>query len=195
MSKRVLIAICYSMLLTAAVVLTFSCSASKHYRLLSFFFDGVPSPADTLVVPDDSLHVTDEMFIAEERNPILGGPDSLKRIYHYPYSERECNYCHVENSPSELTAAQPDLCYMCHDDFASTFSYQHGPVSGGYCTMCHHPHSSTNSYLLIRRGNDLCRFCHTDDQRSADDIHDGLEDEECLTCHNPHGGEDKYLIR
>lgn len=195
MSKRVLIAICYSILLTAAVVLTFSCSASKHYRLLSFFFDGVPSPADTLAAPDDSLHVTDEMVIAEERNLITGGPDSLKRIYHYPYSERECNYCHAENSPAELTVPQPDLCYMCHDNFAGNFSYQHGPVSGGYCTMCHHPHSSTNSYLLIRRGNDLCRFCHTDDQKSTDDIHDGLEDEECLTCHNPHGGEDRYMIR
>jgi predicted CXXCH cytochrome family protein len=194
MSKRVLTVFCYSLLLTA-VALLFSCSASKHYRLLSFFFDGVPSPADTLATPGDTMNVTENLFITEERTLIVSRPDSLKTIYHYPYSESECSYCHVENSPAELTARQPDLCYMCHDDFANNYNYQHGPVSGGYCTMCHHPHSSTNTYLLIRRGNELCLFCHTDDQKGPDDIHEGLEDEECLSCHNPHGGDDNYLIR
>jgi predicted CXXCH cytochrome family protein len=79
---------------------------------------------------------------------------------------RGCRTCHaVHDLESEhlLVAAQPDLCYGCHDrevrlpsgrtipNLAAQISaarYRHDPVAQGDCDACHLPHGSPYEQLL-----------------------------------------------
>jgi predicted CXXCH cytochrome family protein len=171
-----------------------SCSIEKSYRVLSFFFDGVPNPvSDTVTASEDVL------LSAEVNNQLISDTLSTDLIpvftYHYPYEEKECSSCHDELSPGNMTLPEPDLCYMCHEDFSGKYTFIHGPVAGGYCTSCHNAHQSKNSYLLLRTGGNLCTWCHDTTEAPSNEMHDGMEDYDCTMCHNPHGGEDKMLIR
>ncbi|MEZ4999554.1 MAG: cytochrome c3 family protein [Bacteroidales bacterium] len=174
-----------------AMIIT-SCSTEKNYRLLSFFFDGVPSPVNTIQAGDSATGTFDQL---------TGGPDSAEirivpvYIIHAPYEEKDCMNCHDRNSPGEMIEAEPGLCYRCHEDFESKYKVIHGPVAGGYCSECHNPHQGTNRYMLRRTGQPLCTFCHNLDHAPMNDMHVDLGDTECDLCHNPHGGSDINFIR
>ena len=122
----------------------------------------------------------------------LSDPDGF---IHYPYGERECASCHNEQALGSMLVAQPGLCYICHEDLSTQFSYLHGPVAGGYCTACHDPHRSENEKLLKRTGEVLCYYCHESKSVLANEMHADLEGMLCMDCHNPHGGEDKYIFQ
>ena len=102
--------------------------------------------------------------------------------------------CHDENSMSELIMKEPDLCYICHEDFSEIFNSVHGPVSGGYCTSCHDAHMSKEIKLLKRTGQQICLFCHDSGAVFKNEVHEDIDDSECTLCHNPHGGEDRFIL-
>ena len=165
------------------------CSPKYGRSVLSFFFDGVP-PKDSLTEPgirtDNNIN-TDVFRI----NPIVS---EGKSVVHYPYKEKDCFACHNEQSKSELVVKQPDLCYMCHDDFQKLFKYVHGPASSGYCTVCHDPHMSDEKGLMNRKGQHICTFCHDLKSVVKSETHKEIADTECTLCHNPHGGDDRFIL-
>ncbi|TAL74940.1 MAG: hypothetical protein EPN88_03595 [Bacteroidetes bacterium] len=158
---------------------------------MTFFFDGVPSR--DIVKTDSSNKSKNDTAYSEISGPvaIIENPEFT---VHSPYREKECFSCHDENSKSELLMPQPDLCYICHDDFANKYKYVHGPVSGGYCTQCHNAHMSKEKKLLIRVGQKLCLYCHDSGSVFKTETHKDIADSDCTLCHNPHGGEDRFIL-
>ena len=91
--------------------------------------------------PDTVAALTDTGSRPSESN-VETGDSALARVVtvytlHYPFEEKECMSCHNENSPGEMVLPEPDLCYMCHDDFANQYEVVHGAVVLGMCTSCH----------------------------------------------------------
>ena len=160
---------------------------------MTFFFDGIP-PSDTIQYDQGKENENENEDGVSEKfraSPIVTDNDF---IVHYPYKEGECFSCHDENSRSELVLKEPDLCYMCHEDFSGIFKSVHGPVSGGYCTSCHNAHMSKEKNLLIRNGQQICLFCHESKDVFKNETHMDIADTECTLCHNPHGGEDRFIL-
>lgn len=167
-----------------------SCSVEKNRRALSFFFDGVPvadtSSIESPVMAGGTTGVTTDTSRAR-----------IVSVYnlHYPYEEKECMSCHDENSPGQMVLPEPDLCYMCHDDFNNLYEAVHAPVDMGFCTQCHNAHQSRNDYLLKFTGQALCTDCHDLELVQQNEMHSDIGDTECTLCHNPHGGADRFLMR
>lgn len=177
------------------IVLSFylsGCSATNHYKFLSFFFDGVPNPAEqTSINNSDSISRLDSTSLAENIKIESLPTGSI----HSPYQEKDCSSCHDQSSMGKFTELQPKLCYQCHEDFSSKYKVLHGPVGGGQCTTCHNPHVSENASLLKRTNQSLCFFCHDQKQVLALEPHKDIENTSCTECHNPHGGDDKFILR
>jgi predicted CXXCH cytochrome family protein len=175
-------------LLAALFYLVIGCS----HKVVTFFFDGVPSNQDSLTQ-------------ALNNKPAL--PDTLKSTamvepvvkqsvyFHPPYQNKKCKICHDPSSPVKLVQEQPDLCYNCHDDFATAYTELHGPVGGGFCTACHSPHQSENKKLLLRTGQALCLFCHESKKIFSEEEHSAIGSTDCQECHNPHGSAKKHLLK
>jgi predicted CXXCH cytochrome family protein len=182
-----------SVLLVAILLVYLSgCSSTHNYKVLSFFFDGVPNQvSETTVQSVDTLHQKDTVALALN----LSNGTKSKIQFHSPYQDKQCSSCHDQGRMGKLNKSQPDLCYDCHEDFSKKFKVLHGPAGGGQCTMCHNPHSSVNENLLNRTGQALCLYCHDQAQVMKTDAH--LENKElnCTECHNPHGGNDRYSLR
>ena len=173
------------------VAILVSCSPKFSNNLLSFFFDGVPVPDTTVKssLPEPSKEeMTGDIF---RPVPIEFLKDNT---IHYPYGEKDCYSCHDEKSKTELVLAQPDLCYICHEDYSQKYKAVHGPVEAGYCTSCHNPHKSERPKLLIRSGNDICLDCHEKLTVMKNVEHSDIADAECTLCHNPHGGENRFIL-
>lgn len=172
-------------------LLVVSCSPKISHNVLSFFFDGLPDPiVSSDITPIDTLNNND----TQTKISTLGIPSRPSLFFHYPYQEKECMSCHDENSIGNLTMPEPDLCYMCHEDFNNEFKFLHGPVSAGYCTLCHEPHMSETEKLLVKPGQDLCIFCHNSKNILNNEPPTETEDSDCINCHNPHGGNEKNLF-
>lgn len=179
-------------LILVSILFYFSgCSTTHNYKVLSFFFDGVPDPAKvTADISNDSLNIPDSSIVANNtmRNAIT-------QVVHSPYQDRQCNSCHDQSRMGKLLKSPPKLCYQCHADFSSKYNVLHGPVGGGQCTQCHSPHSSSNSNLLIRTGQSLCQYCHDSKQLMETTPHKDIQDASCTECHDPHGGVDRNFLK
>ena len=92
-----------------------------------------------------------------------------------------------------LSAAQPDLCYGCHDKALFSKKTVHAAVGMG-CTSCHNPHSSKNAKLLISEAPDLCMTCHDKAAFSKKTVHAPVAGGMCLSCHSPHSSDEMALL-
>jgi predicted CXXCH cytochrome family protein len=164
------------------------CAPESRYKVLSFFFDGVPEPKPAHVVLDSTNHSPKIMTKRE-----MIGLHETTLTFHPPFQNKECENCHERRSGNRLVDPLPDLCYNCHDNFSDEYDYVHGPVRGGFCTECHNPHSSMREKLLVRDQKDLCVYCHQSGQILNQEIHEDVTGADCLDCHNPHGGNNRYL--
>ena len=182
----------HGFLMGLVIVLLSQCSPYAGKNMLNFLFDGVPE-TDTVQAKLTDLEGTSTDSLG--RPEVLLALEKPNRFVHYPYEEGECASCHNELSLGTMLEAQPGLCYICHEDLSTVYSYLHGPVAGGYCTSCHDPHISESGKLLRMTGDDLCLFCHSKESVSKNEMHLDLEGMLCMDCHNPHGGEDKYLFQ
>ena len=120
---------------------------------------------------------------------------------HGPTAQQQCLACHTLvdelSHRFELSAAPPDLCYVCHDRPPET-EFTHGPVAVGQCTVCHDPHSAPNQFMLPEPGRELCFNCHTEmgaHVNNARAPHGAIEEEGCSACHDPHGANFKFQLR
>lgn len=164
----------------------FGCSKEIQYKTLTFFFDGVPDTVKTIIINDTLLQAEN----SDKLNTPVQTVQETNKFIHPPYKDRECNICH---SDGDFTMPQPQLCYQCHEDFATKYTYVHGPVAGGYCTACHHPHMGEKK-LLLRKGQDICLYCHEKELVFKNENHSGIEETYCTECHNPHGGQERTLF-
>lgn len=167
------------------------CSRHTGKSLLTFFFDGVPDEDSTSLVQAGLAHSGDSAKV-DTSLLAIGSPEML---VHYPYAERECAACHDPSSLGSMHEQQPDLCYLCHEDFGTRYNYLHGPVAGGYCTSCHNPHLSEKEHLLRYVGYELCFHCHREESIVKEEMHADLDGMLCTECHNPHGGEDNFIFQ
>ena len=92
-----------------------------------------------------------------------------------------------------LSAAQPDLCYGCHDKALFSKKTVHAAVGMG-CTGCHNPHSSKNAKLLVAEAPDLCLTCHDKAAFNRKNVHAPVAGGMCLGCHSPHSTDDIALL-
>ncbi|MCA8960626.1 MAG: hypothetical protein KDC38_08945 [Planctomycetes bacterium] len=172
------------------VVLTIACNTERHYRILSFFFDGVPRPGET---PVQQKPVISPQFIRDE----FSGASVVNWPIHKPYLEKQCRKCHAQEQSFLITGPAGPLCEQCHDEFYAKLDSserQHGPAAAGQCLLCHDPHESQIDHLLVRDEPELCAFCHTDQTLWFRDDHPEVKDGACLPCHDPHAG-DRFLVR
>jgi predicted CXXCH cytochrome family protein len=165
-------------------------SACSH-KTLSFFFDGVPYPDDSLAVSSNNASYQADTARINEILAMKAGPELT---YHMPYLDKECAACHDEKVMGKFVAPQPELCYQCHVDFSTTYAFLHAPVEMGECTSCHSPHMAKEAGLLLRTGQQLCLECHDEGDILKQENHDGIGDAACTECHNPHGGSESKLL-
>jgi len=158
------------------------CSAEKRYRVLSFFFDGVPAPG------------------GGTRSGEAGG----KRVVysHRPYAEGKCGSCHPSDQidmsigqPTSITALSSDTCLKCHEKAPREFAVMHGPVAAVQCLLCHTPHESAAPHLLTSFPPRVCVQCHAPETMLPKRPEHADEKADCLTCHVGHGGTSHGLLR
>jgi predicted CXXCH cytochrome family protein len=156
------------------------CAAETRYKVLSFFFDGVPKP-----------EAEKEGGVATKKEEVSAAAPSTS-VIHGPYAARLCDGCHEKGSNALLLPVQ-ELCYKCHV-FKMDKRYIHGPLASGGCIVCHDPHSSGNKFLLVSESEHFCIRCHDEKAIMANQAHKGT-DMKCISCHNAHMSDKKYLLK
>jgi predicted CXXCH cytochrome family protein len=156
------------------------CSVQKNYRMLSFFFDGVPNP--------NALPITGA----------AGGPGAMQAsatyVAHKPYVEGKCDDCH--QARFQLGKADSGICLKCHAGKPTEHPTMHGPVAASACLWCHVPHESAFASLLKAEPRKVCSQCHDSTMLSVDRVPAHAEaGRSCLECHTGHGGEARYFLR
>lgn len=171
---------------------------NRRYKVLSFFFDGVPNPASA---KEDNIQKADTSAVDSTKTPTLAvvpkKRPSAPTIYtHQPYRERKCEKCHRSDFGQKLKDRADLICNTCHEQFKNPPAFVHGPVAVGQCTTCHSPHTSKYPKLLIREGNKICTFCHEAIDRVNVAEHQSVDNPPCTSCHSPHfsDGSRFYLL-
>ena len=175
--------------LVASVALSVwsGCTATeKNYKVLTFFFDGVPDPNAPVQVSGG------------ESESIVSAPVSLggRGSIHKPYAENKCSDCHGGASRfEEFTKIPPTVCLNCHKDVPNAYPVMHGPVATIECNWCHSPHESPSASLLKFPSPDVCVQCH-EQTLLPTTVPEHLEPgHDCLKCHVGHGSEKHGLLR
>lgn len=171
-------------LLTVLIGIFFLSSCSdpvKRYKILSFFFDGVPEPRTAL---RQEKHEEKTTYIAN----IL---KQKKTVEHGPYAAKICHGCHKRDTNELLTTVEK-LCLNCHPMEIEN-KWVHGPIAAGGCRVCHMPHSSGYAFLLVADAEEFCFYCHN----RADVINKPYHQDTkgCLGCHDAHSGDNRLLLR
>ncbi len=95
--------------------------------------------------------------------------------------------------PKGLSAAQPDICYGCHDKSIFLKKNVHAALMMG-CTTCHNPHSADAQKLLVSDMPGLCFGCHDKKKFEGKTIHPPVMGGMCTSCHNPHSSDNAKLL-
>jgi len=212
-------------LLVAFPLLTLGCSSATRFKILSFFFDGVPPP-DSEVVGDAAGR--DKTGYRKPSSGIRSAEEALalarpKTFIHQPYDRYRCAACHDMERMSLVMTPEEGLCARCHPGVATRQSYVHGPVAAGACLECHHPHESKIRGILLDEPTTLCLRCHEAEDLSVGKHHrleamiaaatqkpeaapatasTGSRTDEavgtrgsCIDCHDPHGGDNRMFVK
>jgi predicted CXXCH cytochrome family protein len=132
--------------------------------------------------------------------PLPAGEKSVWE--HSPYAAGDCSICHEKNdrkAPGKVTVAGNELCYGCHEEFATILKakHQHAPAVSS-CIGCHNPHDSKQRKLLYADAFGLCTACHAGIAQIVEGSpvkHDAVTSgRKCLNCHNPHASNVEKLL-
>ena len=163
------------------------CSAKSRHKVLSFIFDGVPSP-EALVAEEGPIPP-----IPEEETSARARSDTTPVLFtHAPYENGDCASCHDLNLGNwfDNTSA---LCYGCHDDM-SVADAVHYPVEEGDCRICHDPHQSAYRFQLVFDPRRLCFECHDVLDHVATGMSASTEEGLCTDCHDPHSSSNIFAL-
>jgi predicted CXXCH cytochrome family protein len=166
-----------------------------RYRVLSFFFDGVPVPPE--LAPPDANTTTQPADANSPRTATSAPAGPAEIIYHAPYKNRQCAKCHSQTASFQVPVDK-DVCRACHwrhydvpaDDWV------HGPVVVGKCSMCHLSHQSQHRALLPKPENNLCLDCHDSVVTLSRPFHAEARSgaKACGACHDPHSAGNRLLL-
>lgn len=150
----------------------------QRYKVLSFFFDGVPDPDAPKAVRRSSAPGARPVFI------------------HKPYEEKKCDACHLNTDDIFARAkVKADMCYTCHPKVLDQYEKIHGPVAAGQCMMCHAAHASGEPHLVRVPAPRLCTQCHEPGTFSPNPVEHQDPKANCLACHSGHGGPDLRFLK
>ncbi|MBI4849980.1 MAG: cytochrome c3 family protein [Nitrospirae bacterium] len=193
------------------------CDKYTNYKILTFFFTGVPP----LAGKEEPVETGGSITKAEQLKKRKDKRD-IPSYAHGPYGASQCNQCHSTSSTatfsrkldtpdknipsvaaldtvSRLILPVKELCIDCHTSKSVSAAFNlglwvHGPVSEGICTACHNPHQSLYPYLLLKgNSKDMCTKCHI--KGFIMDTEEHRKDEDCTSCHNPHVGMNRFLLK
>jgi len=173
-----------------------ACSEPTRYRVLTFFFDGVPKPGQT----PPKGYVAPNPPELEDLRPSTEEPTGKGRTMyaHAPYRENRCGSCHNATTGELSRPPTQGLCTACHRELTAALRYVHGPVAVNECLLCHHAHGSAYPRLLLAEATALCLRCHERGDLTSGDHHAEVESasgDKCVECHNPHGGGDAFFLK
>jgi predicted CXXCH cytochrome family protein len=171
--------------LVLAAIVAGGCSAEKRYRVLSFFFDGVPDPN---APPGAAL---------DEQSGFASSGQVVKAFIHKPYAEGKCDSCHTgaNQGYASFQKVGSEICLKCHQDQLTKYPIMHGPVVAVECNLCHAAHESTIPGMLNYETPQVCVQCHDRELLSANPPEHLAEKSPCLSCHVGHGGPKHKLLR
>ena len=186
-----------------AWALSLACSQTTQYKVLSFFFDGVPEPG----AARDTAGAIAGGRTSPAVEPRATAPP--KQYYaHTPYRENRCGSCHDSTSGQLIQSVGEGLCLICHSKLIAEARFVHGPVAVDDCTACHHFHGAPFPNQLLVDPVATCLNCHDRVDLSVGDHHqsaptplsppsaDQADDQRsCVECHNPHGGSDRFFLK
>jgi predicted CXXCH cytochrome family protein len=168
-----------------------ACSGTTRYRVLSFFFDGVPEPGSRPTVGYESPYAAIQ--------DVQAGPaarPALRFNPHPPYRNNRCRACHDVTSGGGLWRSDREgMCMSCHGQLYARDRYVHGPVAVNACLDCHHYHGSPYSHMLLDEAAALCVRCHPRDRLVTCDARTSDETRTCVQCHAAHGGNDRFFLK
>src|SRR5262245_55403525 len=148
------------------------CTPEKRYRVLSFFFDGVPDPS----LAAAQAHGAG----VRGRGP---GGEPMIVFSHKPFAEEKCEACHAGGVnalfrplPQSVSAT---TCLKCHKDATRQYVVMHGPVANVECLWCHAPHEANFKPLLKMKSPDVCLQCHTPELLSSEPIEHTMTGADC----------------
>jgi len=179
------------LLVVITIALVTACSNDMaRYRVLRFFFDGVPLPnAEKKIGYEPTVRQSEITTKPRER------PVSQVLYAHTPYRENHCGGCHDVDSGGLVRTLKEGLCLNCHAPLINDVKYDHGPAAVHDCTFCHHYHASPYPYQLLAGPNETCFKCHQARDLTTGPYHENLESKTCTTCHDPHGGDNRFFIK
>ncbi|UCC30147.1 MAG: hypothetical protein JSU86_18355 [Phycisphaerales bacterium] len=180
-------------LLAAASVLDLACAETTRYRVLTFFFEGVPKPGEapvTDVGPEVATKQEGALSARERRRARRPTFHS-----HSPYLQKRCSDCHRRDSGALIRPADQGLCQICHTDIPGDMQYVHGPVVVNACMFCHHQHQSLHPGLLRAESRSLCLRCHEPDAPPTGQHIETVGERACIDCHDAHGGNDRFFLK
>ncbi len=156
---------------------------SLKYRILSFFFDGVPPPEKE---KGKGKEVASTEAPGENK-------EKLEYRTHGPFAAKLCDGCHVPAEGNRLILPVEELCVNCHVlDLKK--KKVHGPVVAGGCRVCHEPHGSPYRYYLVSDSKKFCFYCHNKKDIDKRAVHKDT-DKGCTYCHNAHAADNEFLLR
>jgi predicted CXXCH cytochrome family protein len=171
-------------------------SAEERYRVLSFFFDGVPVPPSLLKdMPELADRGRDPFDDSQTTKTDEEKPKPV--FYHEPYINRSCFGCHDSKQGFKVAKEGAASCQSCHESHFDLRAgdWGHGPAIIGQCRLCHQPHKSENPGLLTATQPDLCMTCHTPElleQPFHASAKAGVD--KCSRCHDPHLSGNRKLL-
>lgn len=181
-------------LVVSLSMLMMACAPTTRYRVMSFFFDGVPRPegvengrpghmdyASTSLTPFQA-----SMQALREQRGEVSSPQPVFLSIHQPVAENKCGQCHDPRVDFNQMARDASLCDRCHLDQRQEEGWDHGPINIGTCVPCHTPHKSQHPHLLAEPVPDVCLFCHRDDLTAGPEYHAVSNFDDCTACHDPH---------
>lgn len=169
-------------LLYISLLFLSGCSPTTRYKVLSFFFDGVPDP--------DKVEETVSM---DWKKRAREGKGERQRVgEHGPFAAKMCEGCHKRGS-NELILPIEQLCLNCHN-LQIEKKWVHGPIVAGGCRICHEPHGSGQPYLLVSESEKFCFHCHSERAVLKNPVHESLEIR-CTDCHDAHASDNEFLLR
>jgi predicted CXXCH cytochrome family protein len=166
------------------------CDKYTRYKVLNFFFDGVPHP-DGEPKKGEPVAVS-----AKAEKPTRAEQPQQAVLHKHPPAEGkdDCSFCH--GPVNRMVLPSKDICLKCHEHVKDKRPFIHGPAAVD-CVVCHNVHESQVKTLLKKVGNMACFECHDKEGIQKTEPHKEMKEDElvCLSCHDPHGGKDKFFLK
>jgi len=179
------------------VALGSACAETDRHRVLTFFFEGVPTPGQEQAADQVEGPVEPETLTLAERLALANRRREFITYMHEPFAKHECVECHNMYDGGKVKKLAGGLCISCHEELLKEKVHVHGPVAVGACLQCHHHHQSKLEFLLLDEPETLCLGCHLQSSLEDDEYHDqiGVSPDGCLECHDPHGGDNNLFLK